>query len=468
MADSFTPNGLTVATNSELVAQLKSDFQAIYGNDINLNQNSPDGQLLNIFAQAGTDVRELLMQIYNSFDPDNASGRLLDERCALNNVFRKSGTFTTVEMTIVTDRTVTLDGVNENYNDPDATGFTVQDDAGTQFVLANTQTLVAGTHTNILFRAKDIGQVETTAGTITTPVTIVLGVISVNNPTAGTTGTNEETDSKLKIRRRQSVSVGSSGYLNGLQAALAQLDGVNDVLVYENCTNTTDANGIPPHCIWAVVEGGSSADIGDTIYRRRSAGCDMRGNVTYTILTPSSQNFVAKWDVPIVQPLYIKFDIQKISTSATFDLTKIVDYMEDNLSFTIGDGADTSNVTTTAQAAINTYGGGGVALNVLISGGGSSSVSISGTGITAATVSNPTFQAKVSDTAGTYVFSYHGGDWELNGDDVLLSDYGISVTGEPDNNDSVTVVWTASTWVEYIAPAIATKLSLVSITPTVL
>lgn len=468
MADTFTSNGLTVATNSELVTGLENDFRAIYGNDINLNQNSPDGQLLNIFAQGGTDIRELLMQVYNSFDPDNASGRLLDERCALNNIFRKAGSFTTVEITIVTDRTVTLDGVDANYNDPTASGYTIQDDAGTQFVLVNTQTFVAGTHTNVLFRAKEYGQVETTPGTITTPVTIVLGVISVNNPTAGTTGTDEETDAQLKIRRRQSVSIGSSGYLNGLQATLAQLDGVNDVLVYENVGDTTDALGIPPHCIWVVIEGGASSDIADTIYRKRSAGCDMRGNVTYTILTPSSQNFVARWDVPIIQPLYIKFDIQKTISTATFDLPSIVDYISDKLTFFIGDGANTSDVTTIAQEAINNFGGGGAALNVLISTGGSSSVSVSGTGVTTASVNNPKFQAQVSDTAGTYVFSYDGADWELSGNVVDLTDYGISYTGTAASGDEITVVWTASTWVEYIASVAATKLSITDITPTVL
>ena len=96
MTDVVDSNGLQVSSNTELVSQLTTSFQNIYGNDINIGQNSPDGQMINIFAQGGTDIRELLVQLYNSFDPDNCSGRLLDERCALNNVFRKAGTFTTV------------------------------------------------------------------------------------------------------------------------------------------------------------------------------------------------------------------------------------------------------------------------------------------------------------------------------------------------------------------------------------
>ena len=79
MTDSFSSNGLQVSTNAELVENLTTSFQSIYGSDISVDQNSPDGQMINIFAQGQTDIRELLVQIYNSFDPDNCSGRLLDE-----------------------------------------------------------------------------------------------------------------------------------------------------------------------------------------------------------------------------------------------------------------------------------------------------------------------------------------------------------------------------------------------------
>lgn len=466
MTDVIDSNGLQVSSNTELVSQLTSDFQEIYGNDINVDQNSPDGQMINIFAQGGTDIRELLVQLYNSFDPDNCSGRLLDERCALNNVFRKAGTFTTVLITLVTDRSVTLQGVDSNYNDPSATGYTIQDNAGNQFVLVNTQTFAAGTHT-ALFRAKEIGAVETSIGTITTPVTIVLGVVSVNNPVAATTGENEETDAELKIRRRQSVSISSSGYLNGILASVLQLDGVTDAAAYENYTNTTDANGTPPHCLWLVVEGGSASDIAEVLYKKKPAGTNMRGSITYNITTISRQTFTAAWDEPTSQTLYVKFNIQPKIPNVVFDEDAIKEYILDNITYRIGDGAETSTITTVAQQAIDVNGGNGVAVNVLISTGGSSSVSVSGT-ITSATIDDTTFQSAVSDTAGTYVFSYDGADWSLNSDVVDLSEYGITPDGTEVSGDEITVVWTAGSWVEYIAPVVATKLGITNIDITVL
>ena len=367
MTDVLDSNGLQVSTSAELVEQLVSAWQAIYGTDINLDQSTPDGQLLNIFAQGGTDIRELLTQIYNSFDPDNCSGAVLDARCAINNVFRKGATWTIVPIDITTDRTVVLEGLDDNFNDVNATSYTVQDNVGNQFYLITTQTLSVGT-TRVLFRAKELGNVQTSLNTITTPVTVVLGVTSVNNPVAPTqVGEDEESDYDLKIRRRQSVSIGSSGYLNGLLATVLQLDGVTDAALYENYTNTTDANGTPAHCMWLVVEGGASSEIADAIYRKKSYGCNMRGDITYTITTVSQQQFIAKWDEPTVQPLYIKFTIQPTSATVRFDTDAIKTYILGKEAFKIGQGAETASITAIAQEAIDANGGNGYATGVLIS-----------------------------------------------------------------------------------------------------
>lgn len=367
MSDVFDRNGLQTATVSEILSDLETAFKAIYGNDILLDSSTPDGQWLNILAQKGVDIRGLLMQLYNSFNPDNAQGAVLDQRCAINNVFRKAGTFTTVAVNVTADRSVTLAGLDGNYNNPEATGYTIQDNEGNKFILINTSTISAGT-TSLLFRAETIGNVVVLPQTITTPVTIVLGVTSVINPSsASSIGSNEESDAELRIRRRQSVSVGSFGYLNGLQAKLLQLDGVNDAKVYENYTDTTDANSIPPHCIWVVMDGGDTSDIADAIYSKKCPGTDMKGTITYTILTPAQTQFIAKWDNATNVSFRIRFNIKAIEAGNTFDTASIISYMESHLSFKIGEMAETASITTVAQEAIDTLGGGGYAVNVQVS-----------------------------------------------------------------------------------------------------
>ena len=113
MPNSFDGNGLQVITQNELVGNLTQSFQEIYGEDINVESNSPDGQIINIFAQSLEDFYELLSQVNASFDPDQAIGTVLDQRCAINGIQRKAGTYTYVTIDVTTDRSVTLDGVDQ-------------------------------------------------------------------------------------------------------------------------------------------------------------------------------------------------------------------------------------------------------------------------------------------------------------------------------------------------------------------
>jgi len=67
MPDSLDQNGLQIKTYNELLSDATTAFKAAYGNDIELTSNSPDGQMINFLAQIGTDVRELIVNTYNSF-----------------------------------------------------------------------------------------------------------------------------------------------------------------------------------------------------------------------------------------------------------------------------------------------------------------------------------------------------------------------------------------------------------------
>ena len=73
------------------------------------------------------------------------------------------------------------------------------------------------------------------------------------------------------------------------------------------------------------------------------------------------------------------------------------------------------------------------------------SASVSGTGITAATVTASTFGTKVGGATGTYVFSYDGTNWKLDGTTATLNQYGISTTGTAASGDKITVIYTAAT-----------------------
>lgn len=310
MPNVLDANGLQLATRDEWLAFFTQQFQDIYGVDINLSQDTPDGQWINIITQTILDIQDLTAQVYNSFSPDNAIGRVLDQRVSINGIQRQAGTYTITPITLVNSQSVNLFGLDQDEEDL----YIVSDNAGTRWVLEVSQIgLAAGSHV-LSFRAEDPGETLTIPNTINIPVTIVLGVESVNNPTTYTTlGINEESDAQLRLRRQRSVSLASQGYYAGLLAALLNINGVTSAFIYENTTSVTDTDGVPGHSIWVIVAGTADpADIAQAIYTKRNAGCGMHGTVTYTVTQPDGSPFEIKWDVVITRNLFIKFTATSI------------------------------------------------------------------------------------------------------------------------------------------------------------
>lgn len=310
MPNSFDENGLQTLTQNELVDNLTQNFQEIYGADINVDSNSPDGQIINIFAQNIEDFYELLNQAYSSFDPDQAVGTVLDQRCAINGVQRKAGTYTYVPVDITCDRSVTLYGLDQ-YSEDEA--YTISDGEGNLFVLSATSPVSTGVNT-LQFRAKNVGKVEVLPNTITTPVTIILGVTSVNNPSGATvTGENEETDAELRERRKRSVSISNVGYTEGMQSALENIPDVTKASVFQNRSSSTDAYGIPGHSVWVIVQGGTNADIGQVMDAKMAPGIGMKGTQSVTVPQADGSTETYYFDRPTQELLYVTLNVTPLN-----------------------------------------------------------------------------------------------------------------------------------------------------------
>jgi len=325
MPNSIGATGLTTYTQAELTAIFTQAFETIYGDDIVLTSDSPDGQMMNIFIQVVLDNLDLVTQIYNGFDPDAAIGVILDSRVAYNGIQRLAGTSTVTNVSITTTQSCTLPGLDQT-NVP---AYTVADNAGTQWVLQTTQN-PAGPGTYVYaFQAVNPGATLTIPNTITVPVTVVLGVSAINNPTTYTTlGTNEETDAALRIRRQQSVSLGSQGYLAGLYAALQNINGVTSVNIYENDSSlpvTFGSDTVPSHCIWVIVSGSASASaIANAIYTKRNAGCGMYGAQSFLITQVDGSSFAVFWDDVTPEVLYITFYATSLNGTSPPNIAAIV------------------------------------------------------------------------------------------------------------------------------------------------
>jgi uncharacterized phage protein gp47/JayE len=340
-------NGLNLQSLADIVTELETGFKSIYGIDINLDPSSPDGQMINLFAQAKIDILDLISQVYGSFSPTSAIGRVLDQRCAINGVIRKGATKTTTQITVVADRILSLVGVASDTGTP----FTVLDSAGNRFYLSSDATLSVGSNI-LLFEAERSGAIEAPIGTITQVETLIAGITSVNNASDPVTqGTDEETDAALRYRRSLSVSIPSQGYFEGLKGALLSLDDVTKCEIYENNTASTDVNGIPSHSIWAVIEGGSDSEIADVIYKKRNAGCGLYGSETVNIDQGNGFNLPINFDRPTYEDLYIELTVTSLKTAHTIDSDFLKQTIYDSISYDINEKADYSAIASIVKLA---------------------------------------------------------------------------------------------------------------------
>lgn len=324
MPNIINAQGLQTKTLAEVTEQIRVAFETLYGPDVNFGSDTPDGQLIGNFGQQIIDLLELINQVYTGFDPDQAIGVILDQRCAINGVQRQAGTHTITPITVVVDRALTLVGIEEDPVNP----YTIADDTGREWQLISSVS-PSGAGTAVYnFQAKETGAISTIPNTITIPVTIVIGVVSVNNPTSYLTlGIQEETDAELRIRRQKSVSLSSQGYLEGLIAALENIPEVTSVMVYENVTGVTDGDGVPGHAIWVIVSGGNAEDIANAIYRKRNAGCNMKGSQTYVITQPNGTFFTIRWDYVESEDFWIEFDASPIDGVTPIDTAYIANQL---------------------------------------------------------------------------------------------------------------------------------------------
>lgn len=347
-------NGLVVQSLDEIVEDLKNKFRGIYGYDINLEQNSPDAQWINILAQEKKDTLDLFTQLFNNLDPDRVVGIAQQILYKLNGLVIKAYMYSFVYINVVVNGPATLQGLDDNLENPDGVGYTVTDSNGNRWILTTTQNFETPGVYLLNFRAAELGAITALPNTINIMETIVTGVSSVNNPANNyITGDTGETSSEFRNRRDKTMEAPSQGFDESLQSQLLNLDNVTQAKVYDNRSDVT-VNNIPPHTVWTIVEGGNPADIGRTIYNNVPPGIPMKGQQVVEVPKINGLSENVYYDLPRPINLYIKATIQNFTQ---FPLDEV--NIKQNLAkqtYEIRERAETSNITTILKNAVGDSG----------------------------------------------------------------------------------------------------------------
>ena len=100
LAAQITDAGIISPSYADIYAQLKNAYWSIYGTDANLDDDTQDGQLLAVFAQAIYDCNQTAVKVYNSFSPGTAQGPALSSNVKINGIARQIPNFTTAAVAV--------------------------------------------------------------------------------------------------------------------------------------------------------------------------------------------------------------------------------------------------------------------------------------------------------------------------------------------------------------------------------
>ncbi|UXN37579.1 baseplate J/gp47 family protein [Avibacterium paragallinarum] len=264
----ITENGITIERLDTLVERLENGFRTIYGQNINLAPDTPDGQMIGILAQMRMDIEELAEMIYKQLDPDVASGAWLDQRVAYAGLIRRTASYSYLRSVILT-------------GDPYTTlyaGLVVSDPQKGRWVLVQDTQLNQEGSARADFRSELLGAFSVAQSETLTIETVTLGLATATTSETSQLGTEEETDAELRHRFFLSRAKNAINSVLAIEAKISELNDVKQVVVLENNTASIDKKGVNPHSINVIVDGGLDRDIAKVIYHNKGAGVGLQGN----------------------------------------------------------------------------------------------------------------------------------------------------------------------------------------------
>jgi uncharacterized phage protein gp47/JayE len=315
----ITATGISIPSYTDVYLSLIAKFQQIYGSDIYVSADSQDGQWLAVLAKAIDDSNQAAVSTFMSFSPTYAQGNQLSSVVKINGIARNISGYSTADGYVVGEvgRTIT-NGV-------------VQDSVGNLWNLPASVTIPPAGQILVTVIAQKPGAIGASAGTINKIYNPQLGWQEFYSTTDASVGAPVESDAELRLRQTQSTALGSLTVLDGIAGAIANITGVTQVKAYENDTGTTDSDGLPPHSISMVVEGGDATAIATAIMNKKTPGAYTYGSTVVPVTDNLGLTHNIRFFVPSQENIAVEITLRAFagysSTTGEAIKTAVADYI---------------------------------------------------------------------------------------------------------------------------------------------
>lgn len=446
----FGENGVIIPDTVDILETVQEEYRNALGSDLILEESTPQGRLIDTETTARRATIDFNATVANTLiNISLATGTALDAWAANFDISRNGATASRVLVT-VTGVPDTVIPANSEASTSDGVIWLAESE-----IIISDDGSATGTFICSNTGAVELGINELT-NIVASSTTGINGWETITNTSPADVGSSRESDTSLKARLLESIFSGTALFGN-YASACYKVENVLDVYAYDNPNGyelPLDNITIPAHSVYVCVNGGNSEDVAYALYEVKSAGCGWCGNTSVSV-TDKTYNTMSTvtYQIPEQVALKITVDITSFNNSSA-NLEELITNTIINYFDNVYQSSTVSKVGIRSLISpfiigtvINSQVSDIQTLQIqigLVTPTPHAVASVKKISVTEGTewasVNSSTFASKVT-TNGTYNFVYNGTDWQLNAENVTLSNYGISIIGTPITGDVITIVY---------------------------
>jgi baseplate J-like protein len=275
----FGATGFLAPASPLVLAGVQADISAAFGQALNFNLNTPQGQLASSEAALIVNANSIFVYFSNQVDPAFATGRMQD---AIGRIYFQERL--PAEPTVLQVRCTGLVGAVVPV------GALIQDVSGNVYQCTDAATIAAVGNVTTQFEAQVPGPTAVPAADGVSIYQAVPGLDAVA-VLSGVVGRDAETRSQFEARRAATVAKNAIGILSAIRGAVLDVSGVLDAYVTENVASSPVVVGgvtLAAKSLYVAAVGGAAADVARAIWSKKAPGCAYNGTTSVTVFDDNS------------------------------------------------------------------------------------------------------------------------------------------------------------------------------------
>jgi len=306
----FNDAGAQIDSWSDTRAAMAAAFRELFGDDFAVDdEDSAVGKAITILTDVTDALNQKVQYAVSAYNPNAATGVALKNLLKMTGLTANEGLYSTASLTLYASALGTKVYAGDRVRDPNNTSIEYLIDADVTIPPNGSVTVSATCYT--------IGYQTAAANTLTDIATPRRGWSLVTNLTSVSPGQNEETNDEMRVRRDRTARAFGKTTLDGVWAALSDIDQVDEVFVYQNLDTVTDSYSVPGRAMRAYVSGGADNTIAEVLFKLAPIKTDGSTTVNYSY---RGHTYPVKFSRPVDDSIQVDVIMRPVSTTspATF------------------------------------------------------------------------------------------------------------------------------------------------------